>query len=228
MIAPSLILDSQEKWLPVAVDTIITAGAKIDGEPVETLEQLELTESEVDRIDFPKDMFDTGVGRAVLIDSNPPTGYHQVIPAGGLWWHQYWTFWLYNPKKYAGFGEHEGDWEMVQLGCIDEEGDYPILMTCSQHDGGEKREYWRVALHQVFGSPLVYVARDSHANYFEPHKDVTDTADGKGISLVMQWRPFGTWQAWKGKWGNSDNSPGPLTTRRAWNAPHAYHSQARG
>ena len=136
-------------------------------------------------------------------------------------------FYLYNPKKYAGFGEHEGDWEMVQIGCIDETGIQPILMTCSQHSGGEKREYWRVELRN--NKPVVYVARDSHANYFSHQKDVTDAADGAGIWIndptVVE---FGSWAEWSGKWGNSENSPGPLTPRRAWKAPHAYHGQARG
>ncbi|MGH2985369.1 MAG: hypothetical protein ACRDLO_01610 [Solirubrobacterales bacterium] len=35
---------------------------------------------------------------------------------GGRDWLQYW-FWLYyNPKNLFGFGKHEGDWEMIQLG----------------------------------------------------------------------------------------------------------------
>jgi hypothetical protein len=155
-----------------------------------------------------------------------PVGYYRVKDAGSLWWHQFWTFWLFNPKKYAGFGEHEGDWEMVQFGCRDPEGNVPILASYSQHDGGEKREYWRVEL--VNTTPKVYVARDSHANYFGVHQDVTDQADGKGDALALDWRPFGAWADWPGKWGNSENSPGPLSTRRVWQAPHAWHGQARG
>jgi len=203
MITPRFILDSHEQWQPVAVEVIDEVGAT----------------RHADRIDFPADMQQP---------TTPVVGYHRVVHAGILYWHQYWCFYLYNPKKYAGFGAHEGDWEMVQLGCVDEPGDIPILVTCSQHSGGERREYWRCELDQQLQMPKVYVARDSHANYFASHHDVTDQADGKGLALNPEWREFGDWSTWSGKWGNSDNSPGQLSTRRAWTAPHAYHSQARG
>jgi hypothetical protein len=213
MITPVLVLDSHERWSPCAVETILEVGATVNGQPVD----LAHLPAKGGKIDFPKDMKQPQVERV---------GYHRAVYAGGLWWHQFWTFWLYNPKKYVGFGEHEGDWEMVQLGCVDEAGDYPVLMTCSQHDGGEKREYWRVELTEDL--PKVYVARDSHANYFGVHYDVTDQVDGAGDRMNIDWREFGTWAQWPGKWGNSENSPGQLTTRRVWQAPHAWHGQARG
>jgi hypothetical protein len=213
MITPVLVLDSQERWKPCSVDTIPQVNATVNGQPVD----LAHLPPAGGKIDFPKDMKQPDVALQ---------GYHRCAYGGGLWWHQFWTWWLYNPKKYAGFGEHEGDWEMVQLGCIDEEGDYPVLMTCSQHGGGEKREYWRVELTE--GLPKVYVARDSHANYFEIHYDVTDQVDGQGDRIELEWLEFSTWAEWPGKWGNSENSPGQLSTRRAWQAPHAWHGQARG
>lgn len=215
MITPVLLLDSHETWRPMAVESIVAAGAKQAGEPVVDVDALD---GDV-RIDFPGGMRQPPVDQCV--------GYHRVVRGGGLHWHQFWTWWLYNPKKYAGFGEHEGDWEMCQLGCVDEAGDHPVLMTCSQHDGGEKREFWRVDLDEGT-EPKVFVARDSHANYFAAHHDVTDQADGKLLMVGTDWRPFGPWAEFKGKWGNSENSPGPLTTRRAWQAPHAWHGQARG
>ena len=218
MITPTLILDGSEKWMPVPIEAIVQAGAKIDGQPINSLDRL--TGGRDKRIDFPHDMTQPQID---------PVGYHRVAQAGGLHWHQFWTWWLYNPKKYAGFGAHEGDWEMVQLGCVDEEGEYPVLMTCSQHSGGEKREFWRVQL--TNNLPAVYVAVDSHANYFAPQEDVTDRANGQGSvldAMTIEWREFGPWCEWEGRWGNSDNSPGPLTTRRAWSAPHAWHGQARG
>jgi hypothetical protein len=217
VITPALVFDSRERWLPVAVETIVEAGAKLNGVPIADVSELTADGQASDRLDFPREM-------KPLNDT--PVGYHRVVDGGSLWWHQFWLFYLYNPKVYAGFGAHEGDWEMVQLGCRDPGGDVPILMTFSQHDGGEKREFWRTELSH--GHPLVYVARDSHANYPGPHKDVTDIADGGMGEVAVQWREFGPWAAWPGTWGNSDNSPGPLTTRRAWQAPHAYHAQARG
>lgn len=213
MITPILALDSRECWRPCAVETILEVGAQINGYPVD----LANLPAAGGKLDFPKDMQQPDV---------LPVGYHRMVFAGGLWWSQFWTWWLFNPKKYVGFGEHEGDWEMCQLGCVDEVGDFPVLMTCSQHGGGEKREFWRVELDH--DAPKVYAARDSHANYFGPLQDVTDQADGKGESLLIEWREFGAWAEWPGQWGNSENSPGPLSTRRAWQAPHAWHGQARG
>jgi hypothetical protein len=213
MITPALILDSHETWQPCAVDTIIDVGATLhDGTPITDLDQLTGPS-----INLPPDMTQP---------DTPPVGYHRTIAGGSLYWHQYWTWWLYNPKTYAGIGAHEGDWELVQLGCRDIDGNVPILITLSQHDGGEKLEYWRAELDG--GSPRVYVARDSHANYPTIHRDATDQADGAGTRLAMTWCPFGSWADWPGVWGNSTNSPGQLTTRTACTTPHVYHGQARG
>jgi hypothetical protein len=214
MITPLLILDSREEWHPSSVEMIPkVGGARINGEPID-LNNL----PDGGHLDFPANMTQPIC---------PLVGYHRVADGGGLVWHQFWFWYFYNPKKYAGFGEHEGDWEMVQIGCKDELGDEPVLVTCSQHDGGEKREFWRVEL-GIEGRPAIYVARDSHANYFAPQRDVTDQVDGKGEQLItIEWHAFGEWALWNGQWGNSSNSPGPLTTRRAWTAPHAWHGQAR-
>jgi hypothetical protein len=217
MITPLLVLDSREKWRPVPVETLVTVGATIAGQPI-GIPDLKQLPAAGGRIDLPRELKQPNA---------PLVGYHRTVKGGGLIWHQFWTWWLYNPKKYASVGAHEGDWELVQLGCVDGAGDRPILMTCSQHSGGEKREFWRTTL--VGGHPRVCVARDSHANYFAPERDVTDTADGAGVELTeIEWREFGAWATWPGHWGNSSNSPGPLSSRRAWKAPHAWHGQARG
>jgi hypothetical protein len=203
VITPTLVLDSREQWRPVPVeDSLAFYGLGFEG----------------DRLNFPGSM------KPADLKHLPSVGYHRVAKGGGLDWHQFWTWWTYNPKKYAGHGDHEGDWEMVQIGCV---GDRPVLMSCSQHSGAEKREFWRVSL-DAERRPLIYVARDSHASYFAPERDVTDVADGKGPVLDMAWRAFGDWATYGGRWGNSENSPGPLPPRRAWKAPHAYHGQGRG
>lgn len=212
---PSLILDSRERWFPCAVECILEMGASVNGEPLTDLEQLQGTGV----IDFPADMTQPTYAKETL--------YYRVQEGGGLFWHQFWLWYLFNPKKYVGFGEHEGDWEMVQVGCVDPGGEIPILMTCSQHSSGGKREYWRVELYKN-AQPVVYVALDSHANYLDPVRDVEDQADGKGQRLDPFIAPFGEWANWMGKWGNSQNSPGPLTPRMAWHSPHIWHGQARG
>jgi hypothetical protein len=214
MVEPLLILDSRERFRPCAVGTLYDVGATVGGEPIDLAA---LPNDPAARIVIPEGVTQPDVA---------PVGYRRLVDGGSLWWVQCWFFYLSNPKRYAGFGEHEGDWEMVQFGCRDPERNVPILATYSQHGGGEKREFWRVELDD--GHPLVYVARDSHAMYFGPHQDVTDQADGKGSRLAMMWHEFGMWAEFPGRWGNSDNSPGPLMTRRAWQAAHAWHGQARG
>lgn len=222
MIIPVLKLDSKEEWQPVAVeDTLARLG--YSWEHTTWVKHAR----KVSRLDFPR-----GMAPKDFADL-PVVCYHRVAQGGRLHWHQFWTWWPYNPKNYGTKritkGEHEGDWELVQLGCKDPEGDDPVLATYSQHGGGERRHYWDVSLTDgKQGAPIVYVARDSHANYFTTDKTVTDTIDGKGKTIETVCRDFGPWAQWPGQWGNSANSPGPLSTRRAWRAPHAWHSQARG
>lgn len=221
-VTPALILDSREKWKPVPVEESL---AVYDYHWQSA--SWRLGDNAVGRLDFPADM------RPELFADMPIVFYHRVVKGKPLHWHQFWSWWPYNPKNYPptkrGMGEHEGDWEFIQLGCKDEDGEEPVLMTCSQHGGGERRHYWDVELSSGSeGAPLVYVALDSHANYFAPVRNVTDWANGEGLRVVPELRPFGPWHQWMGQWGNSANSPGPLSTRRYWRAPHAWHSQARG
>lgn len=221
--APILILDSHEIWRPCPVEeSLATFGYNwVVGEG-----WAQDNGHMVDRINLPPRLRPADYGGL------PVVGYHRAVNGGPLVWHQFWTWWLYNPKKYAGFGEHEGDWEMCQIGVDLGDHSHAVLMSCAQHDGGEKREFWRVSLdspRSLESRPKVYLARDSHAAYFEVHNDVTDQADGEGLVLdQIEWREFGPWANWSGRWGNSDNSPGPLATRRVWQAPHAWHGQARG
>ena len=221
-VEPILIIDSKERWLPVPVeDSLALYGYTWEGT------SWQRDGKPVDRIDFPSGMVPDDFSEL------PVVGYHRVRAAGKVYWHQFWTWWPYNPKNYPptkrGVGEHEGDWEMIQLGCKDEAGEEPVLASYSQHGGGERKHYWDVELSDgKKGQPLVYVGRDSHANYFNTVRNVTDSADGNGKRLDPEWREFKPWAQWKGQWGNSANSPGALSTRRVWSAPHAWHSQARG
>jgi hypothetical protein len=157
-------------------------------------------------------------------------GYRREVEGGSLTWVQYWLWYLYNPKKFLIAGEHEGDWEFVQVGYA---GATPVCMTTSQHKSGGARMWWEIERRE--GRPIVYVAHGSHANYFEPMKmqtDFDDEADGAGWELdALEWREFGPWQDWPGRWGNSTGpgqspqSPGCQGAR--WKAPHVYHSAAK-
>ena len=157
-------------------------------------------------------------------------GYHRRVDGGGLSWHQYWLWYLYNPKRIIVTGEHEGDWEFVQVAYA---GDTPVCVTCSQHRSGGGRMWWDVK--RKDDRPLIYVALGSHANYFSPVDgipEVGDDGDGQGAVLdSIEWRDFGPWATWTGRWGNSrgegksPESPGQQGDR--WSAPHRYHSKAR-
>ena len=162
----------------------------------------------------------------------PVVGYHHRAVAGvSLWWHQFWLWYLYNPWNVAGAGEHGRSWEFVQLASVDAAGDRPVLVTASQHRGGEKREFWRCEL--ANGRPVIYVAAlGSHANFFTPGDRGLDEADGEGRTLSrIGWREFDAWATWPGMWGNSTGvgrSPtSPGTQGDRWRLPYVYHSTAR-
>ena len=216
MIAPIFKLNTRERWRPQPVETVERLGT-IAGAPVD----LSALPEAGGRIDFPPDMKDPR--------DTPVVGYHRVMKAASLWWHQYWLWYLYNPWSFAGtgVGRHEGDWEFVQLACTDRKGERPVLVTASQHREGQKREFWRCETEH--GRPVIYVALGSHANFFTPGARGAEVADGRGRKLEdVEWRPFGDWATWPGRWGNSTGagqspeSPGCQGAR--WHAPHLYHA----
>lgn len=214
MITPIFLLDAQEQWRPQPAETAERL-AKIRGAPVD----LDALPPAGGRMDFPPDMRDP--------KDTPVVGYHRVVEAAHLHWHQYWLWYLYNPWNVVGVGRHEGDWEFVQIATVDAGGDRPVLLTASQHRTGEKREYWRCE--REGGRPIIYVAVDSHANYFTPGWRGDDQADGRGRRLDdIAWRAFGDWATWRGRWGNSDTSPqSPGRQGDRWTRPELYHARAR-
>ena len=151
-------------------------------------------------------------------------------------WLQYWLFYYYNDFQLLGpllsGGKHEGDWELVQLRL--DAAEQPVEAVFSQHTQAESKPWANVR--KSGPTPLVYVARGSHANYFGPGSHWSgswrDRADGKGpqitptLEVVEDTTP---WMLWPGRWGdtkatsspidsNSPNSPG----RRAhWLNPAA-------
>jgi hypothetical protein len=207
MITPILIFDSNEKWFPVGVEESLEAvGVEFEDEP----------------LNFPSTMRQPKL---------PPVGYHRVVAEENVWWHLFGFWYLYNPKTYGpGVGRHEGDWEWVILGCNDKAGNHPFCVYGSQHQNGASRVAWKCERRPKArdGRPVIYVAEGSHANYLGPVDNLEDTADGKGRVLDdIEWRGFGLWADRPWRWGNSHNSPGPLSTRVIWRHPAIAYGQAR-
>jgi hypothetical protein len=169
--------------------------------------------------------------------------YGRIASHGGYTWLQYWLWLYYNPKHLLGFGRHEGDWELVQVG-LDPTG-LPELVTCSQHETGEARPWKRVHKlpYEDGEHPEIFVAPFSHACYFQagahPYAGGIDNPDGSRPALLPQVEELGKWLSWPGRWGNSEGvlapiskgklggrspaSPGRQGTR--WQRPLAYHKQ---
>ena len=167
--------------------------------------------------------------------------YGRVFADGGRTWLQYWLWSYDNPKNLLGFGRHEGDWEMVQVGLGAD--DQPEVVTCSQHAAGEARD-WKDVEH-IGAHPVIYVATLSHANYFEagahPYVIGVDNPDGRAEPVFPRVEPFGPWVAWPGRWGSSTGvlsrftgggrlggrSPGsPGRSGMKWTHPANFHRRA--
>jgi hypothetical protein len=147
-------------------------------------------------------------------------GYAARDDQGRLWL-QYWCFYYYNDFQLAGpllsGGKHEGDWEMVQILLGDDER--PVQAVYAQHRGGEAKPWSQVRkAPSSDDTPLVYVARGSHAAYFTPGSHWTgvwfDNADGKGPkidpALVVLGAKTPGWALWPGWWGDTKSSGSPI------------------
>lgn len=133
--------------------------------------------------------------------------YGRCVQDDGRTWLQYWLWLYHNPKNLFGFGRHEGDWEMVQLG-LGADG-RPELAAYAQHATGEARTVREVEL--VDGAhPVVYVAPLSHAAYFEarthPYLLGIDHPYGDGPRARPPVVPFGRWKDWPGRWGTTESA----------------------
>jgi hypothetical protein len=191
----------------------------------------------------------TDAQRMQLADAYRNRVYGRVKTDGGRKWLQYWLWLYYNPKHLMGFGKHEGDWEMVQIGL--DPHDEPELLTYAQHAHGERKRFDQAELHHDADGvhPVVYVAPFSHASYFEAgthsYKGGTDNPDGGIVEALPEIEPFGPWTRWPGRWGNSrgvvrgllkrlvridlggQSPPGPAEQEQKWATPHAFHEDAK-
>jgi hypothetical protein len=138
----------------------------------------------------------------------------------GRLWLQYWFFYYYNDFQLAGpllsGGKHEGDWEMIQIRL--DATEKPVEAVFAQHTGAERQDWSFVAKAQgAPNTPLVYVARGSHASYFRAGDHWTgvwwDHANAKGPTIapaLVQLDPAPAWAAWPGFWGDTKATPSPL------------------
>jgi len=214
--------------------------ARVGGEPALTLELL--TAYPDGREPAPDDCFCQApdvLGDARRMEGDPRYAgrlYGRVVrDDGGRDWLQYW-FWLYyNPKNLFGFGKHEGDWEMIQIG-LDADG-RPEVLAYAQHDSGEARKAAEVEWVERDGEqhPVVYVSPLSHASYFEagthPYPIGIDHPYGDGPEAWLPVELFGEWVKWPGRWGNAERviatriGNGPPTPSRQgskWTSPAAF------
>jgi hypothetical protein len=172
--------------------------------------------------------------------------YGRAVQAGGRLWLQYWLWYFYNDYQLAlGFGTHEGDWECLQL-RMGIDGDAPDIAVYAQHRHGEKRNWEDVErLPDAPDVPLAYVARGSHAAYFEAGYHETeawyDIADGKRVApkLTLEIVEDAThpWMRWPGRWGDTaprdhgagldQSAPTGPGTKKHWRDPNKLLDNAR-
>jgi hypothetical protein len=165
---------------------------------------------------------------------------HAYTDANGKRWLEYWYWYYYNPKDFAGVGKHEGDWETVIVGL--DPNNRPEEVIFSQHDGAANCYIGEVEQAEE-GGPVVYVGLDSHAGYEKPGvfwaTGEDDWADGAGPSAQPGLTIIGTsppgWILWPGHWGHTQPEgglPGQATSpqgpyfHEAWGAPDAYAANA--
>jgi len=160
--------------------------------------------------------------------------YAHAIEANGRLWLQYWLWYFYNDYQLSfALGTHEGDWEMVQYRMDDGAG-RPDIAVYAQHRYGEMRPWEEIE--KLGERPVVYVARGSHASYYEAGFHQTeawyDLADGKrrmpkrpALEILGTEQP--AWTRWPGRWGDTlprdktleSNSPTGPGAKKQWLAP---------
>jgi len=160
--------------------------------------------------------------------------YGRVVhDAAGRIWLQYWLYYYYDPQEnFLGSGEHEGDWESVQVRL--DASNNPDMAAYAQHGGGEACAWGAVT--KTDGHPVVYVALDSHASYFRvgdyEDPDPDDSADGAGgtvqPAVIEIAEESAGWIRWPGRWGDSGASPaGPAFQGSKWSDPSTWANGLR-
>lgn len=172
--------------------------------------------------------------------------YGRVVRvAGGERILQYWFFAYYNDSLLPLTGDHEGDWEMMQLRLRSDGA--PAAATFSAHEDQDATTCHWNALELAHGThPYAYVALGSHGIYGHSGSFPTETtvgplgqidhADGLGsvASPSIGFLDGVGWEAWPGQWGGDARNAGPeydivgpVHQGLRWDDPVAYEQQAR-
>jgi hypothetical protein len=159
-------------------------------------------------------------------------------------WLQYWLLFTENPhdRGVLRTGRHEGDWEMVQYrlrrGRI-------AQAVYTQHSGAESCGV--LGFRRSRGHPVVFLARGSHAAYFQPGvrdrmwPDPNDESDGRGLRVrprvVRVDATSPAWMRYPGRWGDTRAGwvPGEMDSPRGpafqpqgrWSHPAGWAAGAR-
>ena len=192
---------------------------------------------------FPDDVAQAALDYSQWVSQHPEDrgiAYGRVIPDGGSGDKilQYWMYYYYNPKDRLGGGNHEGDWEWMHVRL--NSSNIPISVALSQHGSMEKCFWGNGVQVSSAGRPVVYVAWESHANFFWPglHEQpfpipIDVTSDDGPLyreipSIVNVTSPPG-WIVWTGAWGDSSGvNDSPLSPGRQdpWEEPWAADGDA--
>jgi hypothetical protein len=156
--------------------------------------------------------------------------YERGFLAGA--WLQYWFFYYYNDFPGTDVGDHEGDWEMIQL-FVDVDHK-PQVAVYSQHNGHTYCFWDRVP--KSNSRPVVFVARGSHASYFhDGHHGQDLFVDGDNtvpMRLIRVGSTSPRWINWPGFWGASGGILGEFHSPRgpkfhgAFLQPQAFYESA--
>jgi hypothetical protein len=161
--------------------------------------------------------------------------YGRVVhdPDNAKLWVQYWLFYYDNSYETLGFGTHEGDWEMIQVGLDDE--DQADSATFAAHDSAEGCDWSQIDVGGASDEqPISYVAARSHADY--PHAGETaldiGTDEHRGDDQLRD-LPVDSvdstdrWTTWRGRWGSSTGTfaspPNPSEQGDKWSRPSKFH-----
>ena len=151
--------------------------------------------------------------------------YGRVKEDGGRTWLQYWLWCYYNPKHLLGWGKHEGDWEVVQIGLDGEHARRADLLPARDRRGARlgqgraTRATTRSSTSRRSRTP----ATSSPGRTRTWSASTTPTARSTPVLPTVE--EFGSWSRWTGRWGASTRRRAAASSAVA--APPAPAARAR-